>query len=509
MSNLDGGISRFNVLMRDRKTAQATYLENLVLPMPGHHNALNATAAIAVAYQLGLSPDQIRKALAGFGGVKRRFTRTGEWNGVQIFDDYGHHPVEIAAVLRAARASTKGKVIAVVQPHRFTRLQSLFDQFATCFNDADAVIVADVYAAGEQPIEGVDRDALVAAIKAHGHRRAVGLPAPDGAAGDDPRNRHARRLRRVSGRRQHHAMGLCASRATRVGRPWRVSFADISAKIPTSARGSLRANEPLAPYTWFRVGGPAQFLFMPADEDDLCYFLKNLPGEIPVTTIGLGSNLIVRDGGVKGVVIRLSAKGFGEIAIRDDHRLSVGAAVPDVKAARAAAEAGIDGLAFFRGIPGAIGGALRMNAGAHGGETRDALLEAHGVTRSGERRVFSNADMGFSYRHSLAPEDVIFTRAIFQGRPGDPAAILAEMERITAGARGLAADPREDRRFDLQEPAGPQSLAVDRRRRLSRAGQRRRAGERDALQLPDQSRRGHGRRHRGAGRGSARARARA
>ena len=177
--NLDGGVSRFNVLLRDRKTAQATYLENLVLPMPGHHNALNATAAITVAYQLGLSPDQIRKALAGFGGVKRRFTKTGEWNGVQIFDDYGHHPVEISAVLRAARASTKGKVVAVMQPHRFTRLQSLFDQFATCFNDADAVIIADVYAAGEQKIEGVDRDALVAAIKAHGHRRAAGLPAPE------------------------------------------------------------------------------------------------------------------------------------------------------------------------------------------------------------------------------------------------------------------------------------------------------------------------------------------
>ena len=140
--NLEGGVCKFNVLLRDRKTAQATYLDNLVLPMPGHHNALNATAAITVAYELGMSPDQIRRALAGFGGVKRRFTRTGEWNGVQVFDDYGHHPVEIAAVLRAARASTKGKVVAVMQPHRFTRLQSLFDPFATCFNDADVVIIA-------------------------------------------------------------------------------------------------------------------------------------------------------------------------------------------------------------------------------------------------------------------------------------------------------------------------------------------------------------------------------
>jgi UDP-N-acetylmuramate--alanine ligase len=177
--NLENGVCRFNVLLRDRKTSQAVYLDNLLLPMPGHHNALNATGAIAVASQLGLTPDQIRKALAGFGGVKRRFTRTGEWKGVSIFDDYAHHPVEVGAVLRAARASTKGQVIAVMQPHRYSRLQSLFDQFATCFNDADVVVVADVYPAGEQKIEGADRDSLVTAIKAHGHRNAIALGSPE------------------------------------------------------------------------------------------------------------------------------------------------------------------------------------------------------------------------------------------------------------------------------------------------------------------------------------------
>ena len=130
-----------------------------------------------------MKPDQIRDALKNFGGVKRRFTKTGEWKGVTIFDDYGHHPVEIAAVLRAARASTAGQVIAIVQPHRFTRLHSLFDQFATCFNDADAVIVADVYAAGEQPIAGVDRDHLVQAIKAHGHRQVMALENPAALSG--------------------------------------------------------------------------------------------------------------------------------------------------------------------------------------------------------------------------------------------------------------------------------------------------------------------------------------
>jgi len=138
---------------------------------------------VAVAYQLGIADDVIRKALASFGGVKRRFTRVGTWNGALIIDDYGHHPVEIAAVLRAARESAKGKVIAVMQPHRYTRLHDLFEQFSTCFNDADAVIVAPVYAAGEQPIPGIDRDTLVASLRAHGHRNALALEAPEKLAG--------------------------------------------------------------------------------------------------------------------------------------------------------------------------------------------------------------------------------------------------------------------------------------------------------------------------------------
>jgi UDP-N-acetylmuramate--alanine ligase len=170
-----GGRTRFRVLIRDRRPGMRIEIEDLVLPMPGHHNALNATAAIAVAHELGVDPPSIKKALAGFGGVKRRFTRTGEWNGATIFDDYGHHPVEIAAVLKAARASTDGQVIAIVQPHRYTRLQSLFNDFCTCFNDADAVIVAPVYAAGEQPIEGADRDSLVQGLRARGHRNAMPL----------------------------------------------------------------------------------------------------------------------------------------------------------------------------------------------------------------------------------------------------------------------------------------------------------------------------------------------
>jgi UDP-N-acetylmuramate dehydrogenase len=212
-----------------------------------------------------------------------------------------------------------------------------------------------------------------------------------------------------------------------------VPFPDITSSLKSAMpafRGRLLANQSLAELTWFRVGGPAQMLVMPEDEGDLAYFLGRLAPEIPVTVIGLGSNLIVRDGGVAGVVIRLG-RGFNDIAIEAGARVRVGAAVPDVRAAKAAQEAGIAGLAFLRGIPGAIGGALRMNGGAYGGETKDVLIEARGVDRAGNVRVYANADMHYSYRHCGAPEDVIFTQALLQGRPGDAAAIAAEMDKIT------------------------------------------------------------------------------
>jgi UDP-N-acetylmuramate--alanine ligase len=154
-------------------------MTGLMLPMPGQHNVLNATAAVAVARELGVSDAAIRQGLAGFGGVKRRFTTTGVANGVRVIDDYGHHPVEILNVLKAARAVVgEGRVIAVVQPHRYSRLHDLFSEFCACFNDADTVIVADVYAAGEQPIEGADKMSLVEGLRRFGHRRAIPLDSP-------------------------------------------------------------------------------------------------------------------------------------------------------------------------------------------------------------------------------------------------------------------------------------------------------------------------------------------
>src|ERR1043166_310158 len=211
-----------------------------------------------------------------------------------------------------------------------------------------------------------------------------------------------------------------------------MAFRDIVPELKarlSELRGRLLPNEPLAPLTWFRVGGPAQVLFMPEDEADLTYLLAKLPPDIPVIVVGLGSNLIVRDGGVPGVVVRLG-RGFGG-GKGEGARIRAGTAVPDVKVSRAAQEAALAGLAFMRGIPGAVGGALRMNGGAYGRDTKDALVEARGVDRQGNVHVFKNGDMHYTYRHCGAPDDIIFTEALFEGTPGDAATISAEMDKIT------------------------------------------------------------------------------
>ena len=177
-----GSDTTFDVVQAERQHDGEHRIDGLTLPMLGHHNVQNALAAIAVGRELGFSDETVRKGIGDFSGVKRRFTKTGEAGGITVIDDYGHHPVEIAAVLKAARQGTDGKVIAVVQPHRYTRLSNLFEDFCTCFNDADQVIVAEVYAAGESPIEGASRDDLVAGLRDRGHRHVTPLPEPEALA---------------------------------------------------------------------------------------------------------------------------------------------------------------------------------------------------------------------------------------------------------------------------------------------------------------------------------------
>ncbi|MBN9345933.1 MAG: UDP-N-acetylmuramate dehydrogenase, partial [Devosia sp.] len=225
----------------------------------------------------------------------------------------------------------------------------------------------------------------------------------------------------------------------------------------SEVRGQLIPNQSLAEMTTLRVGGPAQLFFRPVDEADLAFFLKNLPAEIKVTVVGLGSNLLIRDGGLDGVVIRLPAKGFGEIEILDGHRVRVGTAVPDVKVATAAAEAGIDGLWFYRGIPGGIGGALYMNAGCYKTETMDRMVELRAITRQGETVTLTNADMGYRYRKSNGPRGAVFVSATYQGFPGDPATILEEMRTVTERREGTQPTRAKTAGSTFKNPEGHSS----------------------------------------------------
>jgi UDP-N-acetylmuramate dehydrogenase len=205
--------------------------------------------------------------------------------------------------------------------------------------------------------------------------------------------------------------------------------AELTAGMP-DYEGRLEPNKALGSLTWFRVGGPAQVLLTPKDADDLAYALKRIPSDIPVMPIGLGSNLIVRDGGIPGIVVRLAGRGFGTAEVLDGNRLRVGAGMPDKRLAKAALDAGLGGLEFYHGIPGGIGGALRMNAGANGAETRERVVEIEAVTRTGEKITLSNAEMGYSYRHSAAATDLIFTAATYEGVPSDAASIRAGMDAV-------------------------------------------------------------------------------
>ena len=227
-----------------------------------------------------------------------------------------------------------------------------------------------------------------------------------------------------------------------------------------SVRGKLVFDAPLAPYTWLRVGGPADVLYLPADEDDLAHFLSGLDVGVPVTPLGVGSNTLVRDGGVEGVVVRLAGRAFGGVGA-DGLRVAAGASALDAQVAKAAAVAGVAGLEFYSGVPGTVGGACVMNAGCYGAETKDVMVEARALTRSGERITLSNAEMGFAYRRcDAADAGLIFTAATFEGRADDPAAIAARMAEITA--RREASQPIREKTggSTFRNPAGHSAWKV-------------------------------------------------
>lgn len=218
-------------------------------------------------------------------------------------------------------------------------------------------------------------------------------------------------------------------------------------------RGKLRSNVPLAPFTWLRVGGAAEVLFMPKDEADLAHFLSSTPDDVPVQVLGVASNTLVRDGGVKGVVIRLGPT-FGQVRV-DGMRVTAGAAALDKSVAKAAAKAGAAGLEFYAGVPGTIGGALRMNAGCYGSETKDVLVSVIALDRSGRRQVMGLEEMEYSYRHCGAPSDLIFTQAVFKGRPDVPENIQARMDDITARRESSQPIREKTGGSTFKNPEGP------------------------------------------------------
>jgi hypothetical protein len=317
----DGG-SRFDAVALQRDGSRRT-IEGIRLPMPGRHNVLNALAAIAVGMELGMDDATIALGFEKFDGVKRRFSRVGEVDGAIVIDDYAHHPVEIRAVLSAARESAEGRVIAVVQPHRYTRLQALMEDFQAAFNDADIVMVAPVYPAGGEPIEGVDSAALAEGLRAHGHRMVKLVDSP-GSRGEPARHCRGRRHRPLPRGRRHHEVG---GRPCRRHRQGAASQEMSTVALQPAVKGKLKADAPLAPLVWFKSGGKADWLFEPADEADLVSFLKQLDSDLPVMALGLGSNMIVRDGGVPGVVVRLG-KVFSKI---ENDQVTCGAAAVRVE----------------------------------------------------------------------------------------------------------------------------------------------------------------------------------
>ena len=241
-----------------------------------------------------------------------------------------------------------------------------------------------------------------------------------------------------------------------------------------SVRGKLLCGESLAPFTWFRVGGPADVLFLPADADDLSSFLQALPEDAPITVIGVGSNLIVRDGGLEGVVIRLAGRQFAEIHVEEETcRVIAGAGALDSMVAKAAAKAGIAGLEFFAGIPGTIGGALTMNAGCYGRETKDVLVTAWGYDRTGEApRIFDNQDFGFTYRHNAIEGQIIWQQAVFQGERSTPEEVAARMNEITAKREGSQPIREKTGGSTFKNPQGPNGEKLSAWKLVDEAGMR-------------------------------------
>jgi UDP-N-acetylmuramate--L-alanine ligase/UDP-N-acetylenolpyruvoylglucosamine reductase len=411
--------SRFEVLARGKSLGEFT------LGIAGRHNISNALAVVALATEFGVGADAIRRAFAGFHGARRRFETRYRSERFHLVDDYGHHPTEIAATLEAANAQQRRRALVLFQPHRYSRTSKLRDSFGSCFARADMVFVADIYAASEAPIPGVDGGLVATAINDRARRYKArfltSLLACRLALGNQIRPGDL-------------ALTLGAGNVHECARPLARDLATLDAIIDASGEPALvaRLYEPMRKHSTLLVGGPAQFWIEPSTIRGLVAVVRHCKQNgLPIRVIGRGSNLLVRDGGIAGVVIHPGRGEFLAIENLGGGRLRAGAGVRFKALAWAAREAGIGGFEWMEGIPGTVGGGLRMNAGAMGVQTFDQAVSVLVLGEDGPVEMPAE-HLGATYRHVPALEKSFALAATFQGRENTP---VEEIDALLAASK--------------------------------------------------------------------------
>ena len=415
----EGFQSHFDVYRR------AQFLGTATLNVPGRHNVSNATSVVALACELGIDFATVAEALASFRGASRRFEFKHRGPEYAVVDDYGHHPSEIRATIETARAGHAGRVVAVFQPHRYTRTQALGKQFGAAFDQADLVFITDVYAASEPPIDGVSGRLIVEEIERHNGTRA----------GYEPDLRRLAARVGAALKPGDLLVSLGAGNIHEVARQLArdlVILEELQALL--KGCGDVSFYEPMSAHTTLRVGGPARFWAEPSSEEGFARLVRYAGDhQLPVFVMGRGSNLLVRDGGIDGLVIHPRKGDFARLEVHPAAcRISAGAAVGLKRLSGAAAAAGLGGFEWMEGIPGAVGGSLRMNAGAMGVETFDQVSSVRLLDARGEIREASPAELEIHYRNVPSLRANYVLAATFQGRPSTGEAIQALLDASSA-----------------------------------------------------------------------------
>jgi UDP-N-acetylmuramate--alanine ligase len=400
-------------------TRDGEVLGAVTLNVPGRHNVSNATGVIALATELGVPFPKIAAALESFRGAKRRFEIKYRSDRFMVVDDYGHHPTEIRATLSSARQTGRKRVITAFQPHRYTRTQALRDEFGRAFQDTDVLVVADVYPASEPPIPGISGQTIVDAIAEQtGQEDCSFQPKREQITYEIGRRIEPGDLVITLGAGNIHEQGAQLAR----------DLAVLDQLMNLIGPGIVKLYEPLSRHTTMRIGGPAQFWAEPETEEGFARLVRFCTeNQIPVFVIGRGSNLLVRDGGIRGVVVHLNRGEFKRLEVYDG-LISAGAGVQQRALAIAARDAQIAGFEWFEGIPGNVGGALRMNAGAMGGETFRHVVSIRYVDAQGNFHTKTPAELEVNYRDVPILANHFAVSAIFRGTPGEVAEIARKLE---------------------------------------------------------------------------------